>query len=394
MRALCQNLNTQYHVIYMKAMTNTIVIKKQVAMRILIFYDNPGQSSLCTPWVKALEYLGHDVKVFSQMSEMYATSRFFSLPIARRVCLWSLRKKSLQRILQAALVYAVAPILRKAQNTMNQALLETARRYNPTLVIVLKGLGIYLETLDRLRSQTGCILVNFNGDDPHNMESSNANILRAIPVYDCVLTWSQRLIHVLLNDGAKRAEYLPFGCDPDVYHAAEIIDEDRKQYSSDIVFVGSWDKEREKALEILADLNLAIWGPHWNRAGRNSVLTKHIRNGPVDMHRMAKIYGCSKVVLNMLRPQNRYSHNMRTFEIPALGGFMLATRTQQHTDLFEEGTEIALYDNFEEMRTKAIYYAAHDEERLSMVRLAHKKVVSEHRYIDRMLQLIGYLNLD
>lgn len=362
-------------------------------MRILLFVDNPWQRTLSSPWIKALKVLGHNVQVFSQMNEMYDSSTIFKLSIMRRVCLWSLTEKSLWAFLKHVPVHALAPLLRKAQNKMNQAFVEAVKEYRPALVIVLKGLGIYSETLDSLRSQLGCVLVNFNGDDPHNPYSSNNNILEAIPFYDCVFTWSKRLIAKLLEDGARRVEYLPFGCDHDAYEETTISTVDRVCYGSDITFIGTWDREREKCLESLADLKLGIWGPYWNRMHRKSVLAKCIRGRPVDISTMTKIYRSSKVALNLMRPQNDSSHNMKTFEIPAMGGFMLAPRTIEHMEIFEEGKEIAFYDTLKEMREKAIYYAENDKERMAMLRLARQKVISNHTYINRMRQLIDCLEL-
>ena len=73
---------------------------------------------------------------------------------------------------------------------------------------------------------------------------------------------------------------------------------------------------------------------------------------------------------------------------------MLAPRTIEHMEMFEEGKEIALYDNLKEMREKAIYYVKNDKEREAMLGLAHQKVISRHTYIDRMRQLIASLELE
>ena len=343
--------------------------------------------------VEAIKRHGHNVQVFSQMNEMYTSSTVFNFSIMRRVCLWSLREKRPWGFLKSVLIHVSTPLLSKAQKKMNQAFEEAAKEYRPALIIVLKGLGIYLETLNRLRSQLGCVIVNFNGDDPHNLYSSNNNVLETIPLYDCVFTWSKSLVAVLLEDGARRVEYLPFGCDSDVSEEVAITTADYVRYGSDIAFVGTWDRGRENFLESLADLNIGIWGPYWNRVSRRSGLAKCIRGGLVDVTIMEKIYRSSKVVLNLMRPQNHLSHNMKTFEIPAMGGFMLAPRTIEHMKIFDEGKEVAFYDTPEEMREKAIYYTENDKERATMTRLAHQKVISNHSYTNRMRQLIGYLEL-
>ena len=164
-------------------------------------------------------------------------------------------------------------------------------------------------------------------------------------------------------------------------------------YGSDIVFIGTWDKEREKALENVSDLDVGIWGPYWDRISRKSALAAKIRGGFVDVNTMVKIYRSSKIVLNLMRQQNYAAHNMKTFEIPAMGGFMLAPRTKDHIDFFSGGKEIALYDNFEEMREKAIYYIAHDKERNDMLHLFHNRVISNDTYLHRMRQLVKCLEM-
>jgi hypothetical protein len=360
-------------------------------MRILLYKDNPWQHTLSSPWIKALETLGHDVQVFSQMHEMYAGLGPFNLPVMQRLCLWRLREKSPRGILKSLPVKALAPLLSRIQDKMNRAFEEVANEYSPELIIVLKGLGIYPETLKRLRSRSGGIIVNFNGDDPHNFYSSNRNVLGAIPLYDCVFTWSKSLVDLLLEDGASRVEYLPFGCNPDLSEDVAVTQDDSARYGSDITFVGTWDREREKSLEGLSDLNLGIWGPYWNRVSRKSGLAMCVRGGAVDLTVMEKIYRSSKVVINLMRPQNHLSHNMKTFEIPAMGGFMLAPGTMEHMEIFEEGKEVAFYDSMEAMRKKAIYFSENDKERAAMARLARQKVLSNHTYIDRMRQLINTL---
>jgi spore maturation protein CgeB len=47
--------------------------------------------------------------------------------------------------------------------------------------------------------------------------------------------------------------------------------------------------------------------------------------------------------LNMMRIHNEQSHNMRTFEVPGVGGIMIAPQTREHEMFFENGKEVFLY---------------------------------------------------
>jgi spore maturation protein CgeB len=67
-----------------------------------------------------------------------------------------------------------------------------------------------------------------------------------------------------------------------------------------------------------------------------------------------------RIQLNLLRSQNADAHNMRTFEVPAVGGIMLAEATSDHVRYFEEGKEVFLFrdhDNLIEMARKVLAFS-------------------------------------
>jgi len=371
------------------------VLVFKFSMKILLFIDNPSQDSLYTFWAKALRKLGHEVIYFEQMPVLYAQPWLAKSNILRKICQWGLREKHLWGIRQIWPIKIAAPLIIGAQNKMNKKFIETARTLKPQLIIVLKGLGIYPKTLLNIKLVTDSVIVNFNGDDPHNLFSSNQNVIDSLAVYDHVFTWSKMLVKRLTDDGATRVHYLPFAADADVYKGCENpTAEERKMYGSDIVFVGTGDPERKSELESLSDLDLGIWGPYWDRNCKKSHLMARLRGGRIDVNTMAKVYRSSKVVLNLMREQNFSSHNMKTFEIPSIGAFMLAPRTSEHADFFEEGKDIACYGSAHELREKAIYFIAHDAERAAMAKSAHEKTLRYHTYIQRMTELLRLIALE
>jgi len=92
-----------------------------------------------------------------------------------------------------------------------------------------------------------------------------------------------------------------------------------------------------------------------------------------------------------MRPQNQGSHNMKSFEIPAMGGFMIANRSREHLELFKEDSEIACYENSEELRTLVIKYIRDNRKRIAMAKKAHIKVREKHSYLERAKLLISHL---
>ena len=91
----------------------------------------------------------------------------------------------------------------------------------------------------------------------------------------------------------------------------------------------------------------------------------------------------------LVRRANRDGHVMRTFEVPACAGFLLAERTAEHQEMFEEGREMAFFDSPEELLEKTRYYLAHDAERRRLAEAAHRKVTTGgHTYRDRLVEIL------
>ena len=71
----------------------------------------------------------------------------------------------------------------------------------------------------------------------------------------------------------------------------------------------------------------------------------------------------------------------RSLEIPASGTFLLAMRTKQHLDLFEEGKEAEFFQGHEELCAKARYYLEHEDRRREVARRGHLRCVrSDYSY--------------
>ena len=83
-------------------------------------------------------------------------------------------------------------------------------------------------------------------------------------------------------------------------------------------------------------------------------------------------------------------HAMRTFEIPACGGFMLAERTEEHMELFDEGKEADFFGPPEELGDKVRYYLKHDSKRMRMSEAAYQRVTTgRNTYKDRLEQILA-----
>ncbi len=276
--------------------------------------------------------------------------------------------------------------------TVNKNFMDKTNILKPELVFVIKGSFIFPEALKEIKKNMKSLLINFNPDNPFNLNRSASNnfIRRAIPLYDCYFIWGEFLIQQLKDAGAKKVEYLPFAYDPELHFPVQVSEDEKKLYGSDIAFIGTWDKERERWLEYLSDYDLAIWGNGWEKLSINSKLRSKWKRKPVFGEDFSKICNSSKIILNFIRKQNYNAHNMRTFEVPACKGFMLTTRTQEQCEFFEEEKEMICYETVEELRNKIEEYLPKESLRKKMSQAAYEKVLP-HTYTERAKFVLNIL---
>jgi spore maturation protein CgeB len=99
---------------------------------------------------------------------------------------------------------------------------------------------------------------------------------------------------------------------------------------------------------------------------------------------LRKATSAAMVCLCLARKANRDGHTMRSYEVPAMRGVILAEATDDHKDMF--GEEGALYfRDTPEMITKAKWLVAHQPEVRQMAERAYARITSgANTYRDRL----------
>jgi len=260
-------------------------------------------------------------------------------------------------------------------------------------IIIFKGMQFSRHVLEECRKLApNTLWININPDDPYNRVSraaSNSNVIESLSFFDVYCIWSHSIADRLRTDGCKKVIYLPFGYD-DTYH---VPNKAVHQTSQPLIsFIGSWDKEREAILAQLSGDNFRIFGNRWERAAHSFPLMSSLSYRDVFGPEMATIISSSAVCLNLLRPQNRGSHNMRTFELPAMGGLMLTFRTEEQQEFFPENDSSFMYADVGELKAKIEYILANKRE-ADRVRARGMERVQVHSYTNRARFLLHELSL-
>ena len=163
------------------------------------------------------------------------------------------------------------------------------------------------------------------------------------------------------------------------------------KYQFDVLFIGTAEKERIDSLNYLAQngIKINIYGGGWNKVNKTTLHNNLVIN-EYDLigSDYADAISCSKISLCFLRKINRDLHTSRSIEIPACKGFMIAERTNEHLDLFEENKEAVYFSNDCELLEKVKYYLENEKERLSISNNGYNKCVKKDYSYDNMVKKI------
>jgi spore maturation protein CgeB len=197
--------------------------------------------------------------------------------------------------------------------------------------------------------------------------------------------------------GVKNYHYLPLAASPDVHERVEMPDAEIDYYGSDISFVGAGYYNRRHLFKGLLDHDFRIWGTNWDMS---SPLARCVqRSGErVDTDDIVKIFNASKININLhsstyhngINPFGDFV-NPRTFEIASCGAFQLVDNRSALADLFEIGDEIIVFKDLEDLKQKIAYYLDHPAERERTAERAKQRVLRDHTYEHRMVEMLEYL---
>jgi spore maturation protein CgeB len=255
-------------------------------------------------------------------------------------------------------------------------LLHAISQLRPDLLFFLKADDLHRAVYPLARKAGARALAAYHPDDPFNTGRllpgitgpSHPRAIAQARLVDANVTWSPGIKTRLEAAGCAHVTYLPFAADAELHPRVELSDEDRATYGADVSFVGNWDSERERWLAEVAPLcearglRLAIWGSaYWRTHCRTEAVTRAWRGRELTAAEMAKVAGASRVNLNILRQQNIGGSNMRTFEIPCAGGFMLHQRTPMLAEWLPPAVACDDFGSAAELVEKALFYRNDDD---------------------------------
>ena len=285
------------------------------------------EGALAQSYARAFERLGLDVARFDSERALRAASRFTGNRVLRR---------ALRSVLW---------------NRVNREALQVAQLVRPDLIFAVKCSFFHPETIRQIRKSTGVPFVNHYPDHPYlgvrwrprEASALRRDLIEVLRQYSIVFMWERSLMERLERDRVE-ARFLAFAADPELYQPRpgdEGLSCAACNGSHDVAFVATFSRARCAEVAAIRRRSVAIWGNNWPRQWQG-LSGQHRVHPPVWGRAVSDVYARAPVSLNVLNAENLGGPNMRTFEIPASGGVMLARYSPEQHEFFPEG-EAAMY---------------------------------------------------
>jgi len=263
----------------------------------------------------------------------------------------------------------------------NLSLLKVVKSKNIDIVWIFKGREYYPETL-RLIKKMGVKLVNYNPDHPFIRTAHShggKNVEDCIPLYDLHFCYSKDLMQKIEKEYKIPTTFLPFGYELSEENFQAAI---KEQEINHVCFVGNPDNIRMETINFLAtqDVIVYVFGIGWHlvKMHKNVIIGDAIFG-----EEFWSVLRKFRVQLNIFRPHNINSHNMRSFEIPAVGGIMLAPKSEEHREFFEEGKEVFLYSDLKDLLNKILFLLSMPQTEINRIRAKAMQKSIENKYTYR-----------
>lgn len=330
---------------------------------LLVGYHNPNFVNSVVYREQAVRSLGHDLISFDDRS--------FLIPGRIRSKIGPLHQWDLQRL--------------------NSRLIDLVKQKRPDICFIVGGHRILPATVVEIKKMRVPVAL-WTTDAPVDFK----NILEAAPFYDHLFCAGSEASDIFQAHGFKNVTWVPFACDPHYHKPVSVSEREQEQYGHDLVFIGSYYPNRGRVLEAVADLDLGVWGPYWQKLPQDSPLKKRALNIKMNFDQWVKIYNASKVVLaiHYQDPQTPcHQASPKLFEAMACGSFVLCDRQKDAVNLFKDQHHLVFFDDEKDLRTKAGYYLSHEQERKRIAHHGYQEVVAQHTYQDRFSQMLKILKI-
>lgn len=262
---------------------------------------------------------------------------------------------------------------------LNQQICTIVSKYNFDAVWIDKGVFVSAATLQYIkRISPNSIIIGYSPDNMVERHNQSQHFLESLPYYDYYITTKSYIVSELKCMGAKDVIFVNNAYEETFHHPYEISTKEKERLGGIIGFIGTWEEERFLSMKYLADhgVPVRVWG-----GGKWKEYVGKIKNLTVEGRGLFsedynKALSAFDISLCFLRKINKDQQTTRSMEIPACKSMLMAERTDEHTNLFEDGKEAVFFSSNEELLEKCTYYMTHIDECHAISQAGHKRCVN------------------
>lgn len=302
---------------------------------------------------------------------------------------------------------------------LNRDLLALAKQHKPDLLWGEKQEYLFPDTLREIQSG-GTKLLHFTPDPYFTLSWKRTPLMdEGMTIFDTVVTCKRYELDEYRRK-CHQVIYMPLGFAEAVHRPVFPADSSkRREFSSDVGFLGGWEPRREELLDAIAGTgcDLKIWGYAWDHlvdgqwsprrymrlqtlAGkdafqihRNERLARALQGNEVYGDDYAFALSGARISVGFLRHVCPDQHTTRTFEIPACASLMIADRTEEHQEFFEEGREAEFFISKDELVDKVKFYLSNETAREKVALAGYERCInSGYSYKNRLIQVLSELH--
>lgn len=280
----------------------------------------------------------------------------------------------------------------------NRRILTAAASFGPDVVWIEKGVYVFPSTLRRLHRDRSRLLVYHNTDDWKGQVWTRRvhwrYLLRTLRRYDVHVTSNLHNVREFREAGLPRVHHMELAAHPGIRLEGAVRAEDRERLGAPVGFIGHWEPFTESLMLHLLDngIPLKIYGHQWHNARPHPKLDAAATRATVWGGEYAKTVCSFDINLGIVSSMNRSHTATRTFQVPALGAFLLHQRNEVVSRYYQEGKEAEFFDSKEELLEKCRYYLEHPAERARVAAAGRKRCLeSGYTETDRVREVIPLL---
>lgn len=280
----------------------------------------------------------------------------------------------------------------KGIRDVRERLVRDCARFKPDLLFLYSCDLVDAKTVTRIRSTIPPLVVfAYHNDNPfRNLRRRLIwrHFMSTLRVADMVFVYRPENVVQALNRGACRVELLLPSYVSELHQPYE-----NPSSGPDVVFVGHYESDgRAEVIEAMVSggLDVELYGAGWEKAPRSCVWVRGQAPEPLMGEAYARKLSDARIALVFLSRHNRDVWTRRCFEIPACGTLMLAPRTVELENLFEDGREALYFDDRDSAVHLAKRYVVDAAAREEIAARGMQRVRARDSEISRARQVIEF----